>query len=1152
MEKQLKNIKKLLVANRGEIAIRVMRAGSELKIRTVAIYTYEDRYSLHRYKADEAYQIGSDEEPLKPYLDIEEIIKLAKKVGADAIHPGYGFLSENVTFVRRCQEEGIIFVGPEPEVMDRLGDKVSAKKIARACNVPLIEDNQKELNDIKVVKAEAKRIGYPVMIKAVAGGGGRGMRVVRKEEDLELLFNEAKGEAVRAFGDGTMFMEKFVDRPKHIEVQIMGDNYGNLVHLFERDCSVQRRFQKVVEVAPCVSISQTTKDNLYQYALNIANHVNYNNVGTVEFLVDLEENIYFIEVNPRVQVEHTITEEVTGVDIVRSQILIANGHQLSDSCIFINGQDDVKCQGYAIQCRVTTEDPENGFKPDFGKIIAYRNAGGFGIRLDEGSSYPGVKISPFFDSMLVKVSAKGRTLWGAADRLHRTLQEFRIRGVKTNIAFLENVISHDEFIKGKCTVNFIQEHDELFDFKKRKDRGTKLLRYLSEVIVNGNPDVKQIDRNKKFILPTVPEFDQFKEAPAGTKQMLDKLGPDQFSQWLKNEKKIHYTDTTFRDGHQSLLATRMRTFDMLNVAESFSKNIPQAFSMEVWGGATFDVAMRFLKECPWERLESLRKSIPNVLLQMLIRGSNGVGYKAYPDNLVERFIAEAGSKGIDVFRIFDSLNWLEGMKVSIKAVKEQTNSLAEVCVCYTGDIHNPNEKKYTMDYYVDLARRIEDEGAHILAIKDMAGLLKPYAATELIGTLKEKVNLPIHLHTHDTSGLQLATYLKAVDAGVDVVDLAISSMSGLTSQPSFNSMLAMMEGHERENKIDLKTLNSYSNYWESVREYYYPFESGLKASTAEVFEHEIPGGQYSNLRPQANALGLEGKFETVKENYATVNEMFGNIVKVTPSSKVVGDMAIFMTSNGLTKEDILNNGTELSYPDSVINFFKGDLGQPAGGFPKELQKQILKGEKPIKGRPNLHLDPVDFEKGYKDFKRKFDKECPFTDFVSQQFYPKVYEDFFKHREQYGEVSYIPSKAFFYGLDINEEIIVEIGQGKRLIVRLQYVTDPDEDGIRQVFFKLNGQTRVIDVKDKSYQSTKVAHRKVENENEIGAPLQGKLSKVLVKNGEEVEKNTPLFIIEAMKMESTVTAPFAGKVQKIHLRGGVIVEQDDLIVELKTEE
>ena len=1151
MEKKLKNIKKLLIANRGEIAIRVMRAGTELNIRTVAIYTYEDRYSLHRYKADESYQIGPDDEPLKPYLDIEEIINLAKKIGVDAIHPGYGFLSENVNFVRRCQEEGIIFVGPEPEVMDKLGDKVCAKTIARECNIPLIEDNQKELNNIDIVREEAKRIGLPIMMKAVAGGGGRGMRVVRKIEELELLFNEAKGEALRSFGDDTMFMEKFVDRPKHIEVQIMGDNYGNLVHLYERDCSVQRRFQKVVEVAPCISISDKTKNDLYEYALRITKHVNYNNVGTVEFLVDSKENIYFIEVNPRVQVEHTITEEVTGIDIVRSQILIANGHQLSDSCIYINGQEDVKCSGYAIQCRITTEDPANEFTPDFGKIIAYRNAGGFGIRLDEGSSYPGVKISPFFDSMLVKVSAKGRTLWGAADRLYRTLQEFRIRGVKTNIAFLENVISHDEFIKGKCTVNFIQDHKELFNFKKRKDRGTKLLRYLSEVIVNGNPDVKLIDKNKKFLIPNVPEFDHFKEAPTGTKQMLDKLGPDKFSQWLKQEKKIHYTDTTFRDAHQSLLATRMRTFDMLNVAESFSKNIPEVFSMEVWGGATYDVAMRFLKECPWNRLELLRKSIPNILLQMLIRGSNGVGYKAYPDNLVERFIAEAGAKGIDVFRIFDSLNWLEGMKTSIKAVREQTNSLAEVCVCYTGDIHNPKEKKYTIDYYVDLARRIEDEGAHILAIKDMAGLLKPYAASELITTLNENINLPIHLHTHDTSGLQLTSYLKSIEAGVDVVDVALSSMSGLTSQPSFNSMLAMMEGHKRENKLNLKSLNAFSNYWEDVREYYYPFESGLKASTAEVFEHEIPGGQYSNLRPQANALGLEGKFETVKENYAAVNEMFGNIVKVTPSSKVVGDMALFMTSNGLNKEDILQNGNELSFPDSVINFFKGDLGQPEGGFPKELQKLILKGEKPLKGRPNIHLDPVDFEKGFKDFKRKYDKDCRFTDFVSHQFYPKVYDDYFKHLNEFGEVWYVPSKAFFYGLDINEEIIVKIAPGKRLIVRLQYVTEPDEDGIKQVFFKLNGQTRVIEVKDKSFQTTKVAHRKVEHENEIGSPLQGKLSKVLVKNGEEVQKNTPLFIIEAMKMESTVTSPVSGKVQKIHLKKGVMVEQDDLIVELKSE-
>jgi pyruvate carboxylase len=1149
MKKKLKNIKKLLVANRGEIAIRIMRAGTELKIRTVAIYTYEDRYSLHRYKADEAYQIGTEEEPLKPYLDIEEIIQLAKKINADAIHPGYGFLSENVAFVRRCQEEGIIFVGPDPEVMDKLGDKVSAKLIARECSVPIIEDNDIELKDIKDVEAEANRIGLPVMIKAAAGGGGRGMRVVREKEDLEVLYNEAKGEALRSFGDDSMFMEKFVDRPKHIEVQIMGDNYGSLIHLYERDCSVQRRFQKVIEVAPCVSLGDTAKQRLYDYALRIASHVNYNNVGTVEFLVDENENIYFIEVNPRIQVEHTITEEVTGIDIVRTQILIANGHELSDKCIFINSQEDVKCSGYAIQCRVTTEDPENNFTPDYGTIIAYRNAGGFGIRLDEGSSYPGVRISPFFDSMLVKVSAKGRTLWGASDRLYRTLQEFRIRGVKTNIAFLENVISHDTFIKGNCTVNFIQEHKELFDFKRRRDRGTKLLNYLSEVIVNGNPDVKLIDKNKKFLAPRIPEYAHFKEAGQGTKQKLDKLGPEKFSQWLKKEKKVHYTDTTFRDAHQSLLATRVRTNDMFKVAESFSKNIPQVFSMEVWGGATFDVALRFLKEDPWKRLELLRKAIPNILLQMLIRGSNAVGYKAYPDNLVERFIAEAGAKGIDVFRIFDSLNWLEAMKVSIKAVREHTNSLAEVCVCYTGDILNPDERKYTLEYYIDLARRVEDEGAHILAIKDMAGLLKPYAATELIGALKEKTSLPIHLHTHDTSGLQLATYMKAIEAGVDVVDLALNSMSGLTSQPGFNSLIAMMQGHEREHNIDLKSLNNFSNYWEDVREYYYPFESGLKASTAEVFDHEIPGGQYSNLRPQARALGLEEQFEQVKTNYAAVNEMFGNIVKVTPSSKVVGDMALYMTSNGLIKEDIIERGAELSFPDSVVNFFKGDLGQPSGGFPKKLQKLILKGEKPIKGRPNLHLKAVDFEGGFKDFKRKYDKHCTFTDFISEQFYPKVFEDYYKHQKTNGDVWYVPTKAFFYGLENNEEIIVEIGPGKRVIIRLLYVSEPDENGMRQVFFKLNGQTRAVEVKDKSLQSTKVAHKKVEKDNEVGSPLQGKLSKVLVKNGDVINKNTPLFIIEAMKMESTVTSPAAGKVQKVHLKNGVMVQQDDLIIELE---
>ncbi|MBS9524346.1 pyruvate carboxylase [Litoribacter alkaliphilus] len=1142
-------IHKLLVANRGEIAIRVLRAASELKIRTVAIYTYEDRYSLHRYKADEAYQVGQDEEPLKPYLDIEEIITVAKRNQVDAIHPGYGFLSENVRFARRCKEEGIIFVGPEPEVMENLGDKVAAKKVAIKSQVPIIEDSQQELIDVEIGLSEANRIGFPVMIKAAAGGGGRGMRVVREEKAFKQSFLDAKNEALKAFGDDTVFLEKYIDDPKHIEVQIVGDNYGNLVHLFERDCSVQRRFQKVVEVAPSATLSQEAKDKIYGYALSIAREVNYNNVGTVEFLVDKNERIYFIEVNPRIQVEHTITEEITGIDIVRTQILVASGLELSHPQIFINSQEEIVANGFAIQCRITTEDPQNGFKPDYGTIIAYRNAGGFGIRIDEGSSYPGVKISPFFDSMLVKISASGRTLKGASQRLGRTLREFRIRGVKTNIGFLENVISHPTFYEGKATVKFIDNHPELFSIPRKKDRGTNTLKYLAEVVVNGNPDVKFKDPNKKFRNPKVPVFDKYSGYPKGTKDLLTELGPNGFSEWLKKEKALHFTDTTFRDAHQSLLATRVRTIDMLKVAEAFAKNHPEVFSMEVWGGATFDVCMRFLHESPWKRLQQIRKAVPNILLQMLIRGSNAVGYTAYPDNLIEKFIEKSWENGVDVFRIFDSLNWLEAMKVSIKAVKERTGGLAEGAICYTNDILNPENRKYTLQYYIDLARRLEDEGIHILAIKDMAGLLKPYAAQELVHALRENVSLPIHLHTHDTSGIQSATYLKAMEAGVDVVDVALASMSGLTSQPNFNSILAYTKGTERENQLDLDGLNKFSNYWEDVRELYYPFESGLKAGTAEVYHHEIPGGQYSNLRPQVSALGLEDKFEEVKKNYEIVNEMFGDIVKVTPSSKVVGDMAIFMTSNNLTKEDVLAKGKELSFPESVVGLFKGDLGQPEGGFPKELQQVILKSAKPFTDRPNAHLTPIDFDKEMAAFREEFGDFNSELDFLSYKLYPKVFKDYRAFREEYGDPSKIPTLAFLYGLKPNEEILVEIGPGKVIIIKLLFVSQPDDLGMRLVSFELNGQARRIQVKDKEVKALKVSNKKIESAGDIGAPLQGRISAIMVKEGDTVEENTPLFVIEAMKMESTISTSAAGKVEKIILQEGDMVEQNDLVLQVK---
>ena len=1146
-------IKKILVANRGEIAIRVFRACVELGIKTVGIYTYEDRYSQHRYKADESYQVGKNEEALKPYLHIDEIIFIAKEKNVDAIHPGYGFLSENAEFARTCAENGIIFIGPSPKVMDSLGDKIAAKKIAKAQNVPIIESNTKEIKNIKVALEEATRIGFPVMLKAASGGGGRGMRVIRNNEDLEKTFDGARREAKNAFGDDTVFLEKFVENPKHIEVQIAADNYGNIVHLFERDCSVQRRYQKVVEVAPSFGLSQIVKEKLYEYALKICKGVNYNNIGTVEFLIDEENKIYFIEVNPRIQVEHTVTEMVTGIDLVKTQIFVAGGYKLSDEQIKIPSQETIKTDGYAIQCRITTEDPEQDFKPDYGTVMTYRSPGGFGIRLDAGSVYQGVTISPFFDSMLVKISAHSRTLNGATRKMHRALQEFRIRGVKTNIPFLENIIAHKQFQEGKATVSFIEKYKELFIFQKRMDRATRIVNYLGEVIVNGHPDIKVIEKNKLFPKPIVPDFNKHEKYPDGTKNILDKLGPDKFCEWLKKEKKIHYTDTTFRDGHQSLLATRMRSYDMLRVAESFAKNHPQIFSMEVWGGATFDVCLRFLYENPWRRLEELRKAIPNILLQMLIRGSNAVGYTAYPDNLVDKFIENSWKHGVDIFRVFDSLNWLKAMEPSIKTIRKKTNGIAEVAMCYTGDILDPRKSKYNLTYYLKLAKDIENAGAHILAIKDMAGLLKPYAAQELISALKNTIRIPIHLHTHDTSSLQPATYLKAIESGVDVIDVALGGLSGLTSQPNFNSIVEMMKFHKRENKIDIDNLNKFSNYWEEVRAYYYPFESGLKASTAEVFYHEMPGGQYSNLVQQATSLGIGEKFEEIKKTYREVNLLFGDIVKVTPSSKVVGDMTLFLISNNLSTTDVIEKGSSLSFPESVQGFFRGDLGQPPSGFPKQLQKIILKDKQPYTGRPNAQLDAVDFETEFHEFVKKFKasdlgRPIDFTDYLSYKMYPKVFEETFKKWTEYGFVNQIPTKNFFYGMELNEETIIEFAPGKSIIVMLLSVGHPKENGMRTIFFKVNGQTRNIEVLDKSLKITKEENQKIESGNlkQIGAPLQGLLSKIFVKKGQIVKRNDPLFVIEAMKMETTVTASADIEIKNIQLKEGTRVFADDLIV------
>lgn len=1144
----MRSISKLLVANRGEIAIRVFRAASELNIRTVAIYTYEDRYSLHRYKADEAYQVGKDSDPLKPYLDIEEIISVAKREGVDAIHPGYGFLSENVTFATRCREENILFVGPTPESMAQLGDKVAAKKVAMKAGVPLIADSKLNLTDFAIALDEAKKIGFPVMLKAAAGGGGRGMRVVREEAQLEKLFTEAKREAKTAFGDDTVFIEKFIDSPKHIEVQILGDTHGALVHLYERDCSVQRRFQKVVEMAPAPSLKTETREKLYNYALSICRAVNYSNAGTVEFLVDKDENIYFIEVNPRIQVEHTVTEEVTGIDIVRSQILIACGHPLSSNGIGIPSQESIICKGIAIQCRITTEDPENDFKPDYGTIIAYRNAGGYGIRLDEGSSYAGVKISPFFDSMLVKVTAKGRTLKGTSLRLIRTLREFRIRGVKTNIPFLENLLMHETFQQGKVTVNFIADNPSLTKVEKKADSGTSLLKYIAEVNVNGNPDVKIFKPEKTFIAPRLPDVSDIPSYPAGTKQLLEKLKPVEFARWVKNEKQILFTDCTMRDAHQSLLATRVRTQDMLPFAESFTKHFPEMFSMEVWGGATFDVAMRFLNESPWDRLEKLRAAMPNTLLQMLIRGANAVGYTAYPDNLVEKFIEVSAQKGIDVFRIFDSLNSIANMNTAIKAVINKTNSIAEVAMCYTGDILDPQRQKFGLSYYLDMAKRIEDTGAHILCIKDMAGLLKPYAAEKLIGELKNTVQIPVHLHTHDTAGIQSATYLKAIEAGVDIVDVALSSMSGLTSQPNYNVLVEALKGTPRYRQHDINLLNAYSNYWEEVREYYYPFESDLKSSTAEVYKHEIPGGQYSNLKPQAYSLGLADRMDDIKQAYKDANELFGDIVKVTPSSKVVGDLAMFMVNSRLSKQDILERGASISFPDSVKGMLKGELGQPDGGWPAQFQKLVLKDERPFTDLPNKHLKPVDFENEFEGFGKKFGNDLSLAEFLSYKFYPKVFEEYHRNQQKWGDVSVLPSTTFFYGLKPNQEILINLDRGKTLLVKFLYKTEPDENGMRAVYFKLNGQTRAIEIKDNGVKTLADVKPKAAGNKQIGVPLPGLVSKIWVKQGDKIKTNQPLFTIEAMKMENTVVAQDDGVIGELNLHEGTIAELNDLIITL----
>ncbi|WP_018662933.1 pyruvate carboxylase [Heyndrickxia acidiproducens] len=1144
----MKQIKKVLVANRGEIAIRVFRACTELGIRTVAIYSKEDNGSYHRYKADEAYLVGEGKKPIDAYLAIEDIIDIAKMAEVDAIHPGYGFLSENLQFAKRCEEEGIIFIGPKPEHLDMFGDKIKAKQQAAAAGIPVIPGSGGPVGSLSDVLEFGEKYGYPLMIKAALGGGGRGMRMIHHKGEAEDFYYRAKSEAKAAFGSDEVYVEKLILHPKHIEVQILGDQKGNIVHLFERDCSVQRRHQKVVEVAPCVSISQALRTRICDAAVRLMKKVGYINAGTVEFLVSGDE-FYFIEINPRVQVEHTITEMITGVDIVRSQILIAEGYGLHDEKVGIPNQEELSISGFAIQSRITTEDPLNHFMPDTGRIMAYRSSGGFGVRLDAGNAFQGAVITPYYDSLLVKLSVWALKFDQAAAKMVRNLQEFRVRGIKTNIAFLENVMRHPDFVSGKYDTSFIDSTPELFEFKVTKDRGTKMLSYLGNVVVNGFPGM---DKQEKphFPEPRIPKLEPHAPYQEGTKQILDQQGPEGLAAWVKSRNRVLLTDTTFRDAHQSLLATRMRTHDLLKIAAPTAKMHPNLFSLEMWGGATFDVAYRFLKEDPWERLEKLRADIPNLLFQMLLRASNAVGYKNYPDQVIREFVAQSAASGIDVFRIFDSLNWVKGMEVAIGAVRD-ANKVAEAAICYTGDISDPSRQKYNLAYYKELATELEKQGAHILAIKDMAGLLKPQAAYRLISELKESVDIPIHLHTHDTSGNGVMTYVKAVEAGVDIVDVAVSSMAGLTSQPGMTTLHYALEGTEREPEMDVRSAERLSDYWEDVRKYYQHFESGMHAPHTEVYVHEMPGGQYSNLKQQAKAVGLEYRWDEVKDMYRKVNQMFGDIVKVTPSSKVVGDMALFMVQNGLNEKDVLEHGMKIDFPDSVVKFFEGYLGQPYGGFPEELQKVILKGRKPITVRPGELLEEVDFAALKEEMEKDLEIVPDQKEILSYALYPKVFSAYMKTKQQFGDVSAIDTPTIFYGMRIGETIEVEIEKGKTLIVHLVSIGHARPDGTRVVYFELNGQPREVVIKDASVQSSVQERRKADPENEqhIGATMPGTVIKVLAESGQKVKQGDAIMITEAMKMETTVQAPFAGRIGAVYVQNGDAIQPGDLLIEIE---
>ncbi len=1144
----MKTIKRLLVANRSEIAVRVFRTAHEMGIRTVAIYTHEDRFSLHRFKADEAYQVGGQGEPLKAYLDIENIITKARDLEIDAIHPGYGFLSENAEFAQACNDNNMIFVGPSIEILKQLGDKTAARRIAKQAKVPILEGTEKAISRIDSGRKTAEKIGFPIIIKASMGGGGRGMRIVKSAKEFDTAFEQAQNEAKNAFGNPDVFIEKFIANARHIEVQLMGDLHGNLVHLYERDCSVQRRHQKVVEIAPAPNLPSDVRDAICEAALKIGRQVDYQNAGTVEFLVDADTHeFYFIEVNPRIQVEHTVTEEVTSVDVVKTQLLVAQGVPLDDPEIELGDQSHITTNGFAVQCRITTENPANGFMPDYGHITHYRSGNGMGIRLDAGSAFSGATVNPFYDSLLVKLTARGRRFNDATTRIRRSLQEFRIRGVETNIPFLVRLISHPTFLSGNCTTRFIDQTPELFEFPRRKDRATKLLRYISDVIVNGNRLVKDRPAALRREPAPLPKVSHQPPIPDGMRQRLQKIGPEKFSNWILKQKPLLITDTTFRDAHQSLHATRFRTYDLLQVADAYARLCPELFSLEMWGGATFDVAMRFLKECPWQRLHQLRERIPNILFQMLLRASNAVGYTNYPDNVVRAFVKEAADSGIDVFRVFDALNSLPNMKVAMDAVLK-TGAICEATICYTGDILDDSREKYNLQYYVDMAKKLESMGAHILAIKDMAGLCKPYAAELLVKTLKQEVGLPIHFHTHDTAGTQIGAIIKGAEVKLDIADAAMAPMSGGTSQPNLNTLTEALRFGKRETGLNSEALDEIAEYWRCARQFYAPFEASVLPATADLYDHQMPGGQYTNLYEQARALGLADQWRRVCQIYADVNRLFGDIVKVTPTSKAVGDMALFMVANNLSAEDVLSGDRELAFPASVLDLMAGRMGHPNGGFPKKVQKRILRDEKPLRGRPGASLPAADFDAAAKELKEELDHEPTDKEVVSKLLYPKVMSEFAAHQREFADTSCLPTPVFFYGLEPTAETAIEIEPGKTLIIKFVAVGEPHPEGRRHVFFELNGIPRSVTIAEHGVDVAGATAEQADagDPTHIGSGMPGMVVTIAVQPGDPVREGQKLLVIEAMKMQTTILAERDGKVGRVLVKPGSQVETGDLLL------